>query len=180
MSPTPKTCSFLTCIFEKTGTYNTTGRHYRGHFSIWITNQLQEHLITLQDMFNEPVQIGGWVNGNLYTPTSESFGILPIPDDIRLSSGMAPFVPSTCDSSQQHWFLASKQGTRKPILPVHTKEEHQLFKSLLKHDPSFTPQTGEPNWRAAVKVWNSYADRTGNVYYKVWSTYAFSESTLGV
>ncbi|EKM73525.1 hypothetical protein AGABI1DRAFT_134593 [Agaricus bisporus var. burnettii JB137-S8] len=109
-------------------------------------------------MFINLIQIGGWVNGNLYVPTSESLGILPIPDDIRDLSGMMKYIPSL-DSGQKYSYLASRQGTRKPILPVHTPEERTLFRFFLHHEPLFTPCAGEPNWRAAVKVWNSKADR---------------------
>lgn len=150
--------------------YNTTGQHYRGHFSIWTTNQIQEYRLTLSDMFspNPPVHTWaqGWVNGNFYVPTSETLGVLPIPDDIRSLSGMAPYVP-TVDKDQHHQYLAMRQGTRKPILPVHTNVEQELFHSLQQHNPLFAPCTGEPDWQEAVKVWNSYADRLDNVYYKV-------------
>jgi hypothetical protein len=44
-------------------------------------------------MLVDPIQISGWVNGNLYTPTTEVLGILPIPDTVRISSGMAMYVP---------------------------------------------------------------------------------------
>jgi hypothetical protein len=148
------------------GTYNSTGQHYHGHFSIWITNQLQELQVSLQDMFVNPAPISGWVNGNLYVPTTEEIGILPIPEEIRTTSGMAGYVP-TMDGDQQHWFLAAKQGTRKPVLPVHTPAEKELFRELMNHDSSFSPQSGEPRWRDAVKIWNVNADRKDNISYKV-------------
>jgi hypothetical protein len=88
-------------------------------------NQIQELLITLHDMFSHPVQLDGWVNGNLYAPTSEVIGILPIPGQIREASEMAPYHPTT-HRHQKHWFLTSMQNTRKPILPVHTKTEQHL------------------------------------------------------
>ncbi|EKM73567.1 hypothetical protein AGABI1DRAFT_134505 [Agaricus bisporus var. burnettii JB137-S8] len=93
------------------GIFNTTGQHYRGHFSIWVTNQIQQLLMTLNDMFINPIQIGGWVNGNLYVPTSESLGILPIPDDIRDLSGMMKYIPSL-DSGQK--ILVSRITPRNP------------------------------------------------------------------
>jgi hypothetical protein len=33
----------------------------------------------------------GWVNRNLYLPTSEQISILPVPDDVQVASGMAEF-----------------------------------------------------------------------------------------
>ena len=127
---------------------------------------MQELQVALQDMFVCPAPISGWVNGNLYVPTTEEIGILPIPEEIHTSSGMAGYVPAL-DRDQQHWFLAKKQGTRKPILPIHTSAEKELFHELMNHNSSFSPQSGEPRWRDAVKIWNAKADRDDNISYKV-------------
>ncbi|EKM78170.1 hypothetical protein AGABI1DRAFT_12817, partial [Agaricus bisporus var. burnettii JB137-S8] len=97
--------------------------------------------------------------------TSEVIGILPIPDDIRERSAMAQYVPVS-DSRQQYTFIASMQGTRKPVLPVHTPDEEHFFHELMQSDPSFSPQSGEPHWNKAVRVWNSNAERVG-IYYKL-------------
>ncbi|EKM74532.1 hypothetical protein AGABI1DRAFT_95562 [Agaricus bisporus var. burnettii JB137-S8] len=149
-----------------TGVYNSTGQRYRGHCSIWVTNEIQELLISLQEMFIQPTLISGWVNGNLYVPTTEVIGILPIPEDIRGQSAMAPYVHSA-NSQQKHSFIASMQGTRKPVLPVHTHAEEQYFRSLMNSDPSFSPQSGEPKWNEAVQVWNANAESRDGVYYKL-------------
>jgi hypothetical protein len=86
--------------------------NYNGHYSIWLTNELQEKLIFLQDMLINPPLITNWVNGNLYQKTAEVSGVLPIPEDIRLKSGMSTFNPSI-DSKQPHHFLAAAQGNTK-------------------------------------------------------------------
>ena len=151
---------------QQTGTYNSTGHHYRGHFSIWITNRLQELLLSLDDMLINPIHISGWVNGNLYIPTKEVLGILPIPEEIRFSSAMTAYIPSL-DQNQKHNFLAKIQGTRKPILPIHTPSEKQLFRQLMNTNSAFSPKSGEPRWRDAVKIWNQHADRMDDVSYKV-------------
>jgi hypothetical protein len=125
-------------------------------------------------MFTHPTLIGGWVNGNLYVPTAEVIGILPIPDDVRELSAMAPYVHSSTNH-QKYSFIASMQGTRKPVLPVHTASEEQYFRTLMNTDPSFSPQSGEPHWGEAVKVWNSNAEVQDGVYYKVcMSTFSFN------
>jgi len=77
----------------KVGTFNTTGKKYRGHYSIWTTNTLQERLLYLHDRFINPCEIKGWINGNLYIQTEERLGILPLPEDVRRSSGMASIIP---------------------------------------------------------------------------------------
>lgn len=80
---------------------------------------------------------------------------------------MTAYVPAL-DQGQKHHFLAEMQGTRKPILPVHTSLEKQLFRQLMNSDPAFSPKSGEPRWRDAVKIWNSHADRTDDILYKVY------------
>ena len=120
----------------------------------------------MDDMLDNAIHISGWVNGNLYTPTTEVLGILPIPDDIRMNTAMLPFNASL-DRQQKHKFLAEIQGTRKPILPVHTPAEKKLFRDLMNRNPAFSPISGEPRWRDAVQVWNSIAERTDDISYKV-------------
>ena len=109
--------------------------------------------------------LAGWVNGNLYKPTSEVFGILPVPDDVRQESGMQAF-DSDFDYKQRHGFLASKQGTRKPVLPIHTNTEHKLFKMLMADDPSFNSDNG-PSWKLAVRTWNRHAEIDPDISYKL-------------
>lgn len=79
---------------------------------------------------------------------------------------MTAYVPSL-DQNQKHDFLAKIQGTRKPILPIHTSSEKQLFRQLMSSNPAFSPKSGEPRWRDAVKIWNQNADRMDDVSYKV-------------
>lgn len=110
------------------------------------------------------------MNGNLYVATKETLGILPIPADIRDLSGMAPFVDIT-DCAQKppkHHFLAEMQGTRKAILPIHTSPEKGLFRSLMEKNQHFNPADGSlPNWNQATRVWNAWADKTDDIWYKV-------------
>ena len=149
------------------GTFNSTGKKYRGHFSIWITNKLQERLLFLREILINPLEMKGWVNGNLYLPTSEQIGILPVPDDVRVASGMAEFNPLSADKKQSHFYLAHMQGTRKAILPVHTTAEQDLFRELMKTNPAFNTSGKGPMWKVAVKVWNEYADLHTGIFYKV-------------
>ena len=89
---------------------NSTGQPYRGHYEIWITNDLQQRLIYLEDILLDPVPIEGWVNGNLYLPTSETIGILPVPTELCTDSSMTKFNANV-DQRQQHAYLAKMQGT---------------------------------------------------------------------
>uniref|UniRef100_A0A8H7Y1A9 3'-5' exonuclease n=1 Tax=Psilocybe cubensis TaxID=181762 RepID=A0A8H7Y1A9_PSICU len=176
----------------QTGTYNSTGQPYRSHFSIWIINKLQELTISLDNILINPVQIDGWVNGNLYSPTTEVLGILPIPESIRTATGMLPYNSNTVipNQPQMHQYLANIQGTRKPVLPVHTATEKKLFHDLIKSHAAFSPVSGEPQWRDAVPVWNAKADITNDVsyklveqlsaYYNKWKTLSHIHETLSL
>jgi len=59
------------------------------------------------------------------------------------------------------------QGTCKPILPIHTTAEKQLFHQLITSNSAFNPTSGEPKWQEAVKIWNATSDQTAEIYYKV-------------
>lgn len=74
---------------------------------------------------------------------------------------------SSLDSKQRHHFLAEMQGTRKPILPIHTPSEKQLFRHLMQESKEFNSKSTGPNWKEAVKVWNRHADETDDIFYKV-------------
>lgn len=61
------------------------------------------------------------------------------------------------------------QGTRKPILPVHSQAEKELFLELMTSCKEFNPPTGEPLWGQAIKIWNTEADERDGISYKVCS-----------
>jgi hypothetical protein len=122
------------------------------------------HLV--QDILEAPQLISGWVNGSHYVPTKEVSGVLPIPSDLRLKSGMGIFIPGVHTKQPQH-YLAALQGTRKPVLPIHNDEERKLFRKLMSEDNNFTGASG-PNWEKAVQIWNGYADSgSDQISYKV-------------
>ncbi len=147
------------------GTKNTTGQSYRGHFSPWVVNSLQERLLYLDNILEKPMEIKGWVNGNLYIQTKERLGIVPLPADIRKLVGMADFNPLS-DRKPQHGYLAKMQGTRKAILPVHTAAEIALFHRLMEKNEAFNSRVSGPRWSDAVKVWNEEADKSDDIFYK--------------
>lgn len=146
---------------------NSTGRPYRGHFDITLINRLQEMLILTENLIPDNHRITGWVNGNLYQSSSEVIGILPIPSDIRASSEMLAFDKALQPSQVQHYFLASRQGTHKAVMPVHTAEEHQLFRELMTTHEAFRNRDGGAYSKEAVRVWNRRANMSSDIYYKV-------------
>src|SRR6266446_1171478 len=115
----------LTPHSSKVGTKNSTGQPFLGHTWIWRTHQKQELNSFLEGRLINAHQISGWINGNLYIASKEVLGILPIPDDVRISSGMQAYF--SLSELKKHSFLAKMQGTHKAVLPVHTKAEKDLF-----------------------------------------------------
>ncbi|KAJ7586237.1 hypothetical protein C8J56DRAFT_1052609 [Mycena floridula] len=148
------------------GTFNSTGKPFLGHTSIWTTHEIQEMLILLEDVLVDVPQMVGWVNGNLYKRTKEVSGVLPIPEDVRLACEIRAFDPAL-DSKQPYAYLAKVQGTAKPVLPIHCPEERAQFLELMKKHPDFNSPTSDPNWVSAVKVWNRLADTQPKLTYKV-------------
>jgi hypothetical protein len=129
------------------------------HGMIWYASPRIEHCLI------DPILLTGWVNGNLYERTNEVAGVLPIPADMRGKCGMAQFEPSL-HSKQRHRYLAALQGTRKPVLPVHSTTEKELFRDLMAKNPaaSFSTPSNIDNF---VRLWNSHAGQDKDISYKV-------------
>ncbi|KAF8075928.1 hypothetical protein FPV67DRAFT_1469766 [Lyophyllum atratum] len=120
----------------------------------------------VHDKLANPYMMAGWVNGNLYQPTTEVAGVLPIPDHLRSRSGMAQYI-HTLHSKQALSFLAASQGTRKPVLPIHNAEERNLFREFMTGDSGFNNPASGPNWDSAVQLWNNEADVREKISYKL-------------
>ncbi len=107
--------------------------------------------------------MSNWVNGDLYSPTTEVLGILPVPPNIQTASDILSYDPDV--PSKKYPYLARKQGTHFAVLTVNTDVEKKLFSDFMMNDPIWSEATG-PRWAQAVKSWNRKAD--GNlIFYKV-------------
>ena len=53
------------------GTPNQTGKRWGGHCEIWEYNHLQQISEKTRDLVPDSQMIEGWVNGNMYIPTTE-------------------------------------------------------------------------------------------------------------
>jgi hypothetical protein len=147
------------------GHFNSTGQKYLGHDSIWLSNEIQELEITLGEHYGcLPTQLA-WVNGNLYKKTEQTAGIIQIPKSVCELVKIQPFNQET-DSNQKQAYLAKMQGTRKPVLPVHTLAEKQLFTELMRTSPTFQRCSTSVSL-AAAEIWNRKAENTADIYYKV-------------
>ncbi|KAJ3836718.1 hypothetical protein F5878DRAFT_586170 [Lentinula raphanica] len=94
--------------------------------------------------------------------TTEVTGILPIPEKIRRDSGMLEY-DGNLHRAQTHWFVASLQGTQRPVLPIHNKREEDLFRDLVLTNTG----SSEPRWDNIVLAWNTTANNEKEVSYKI-------------
>ncbi|KAG6808759.1 hypothetical protein H0H92_002998 [Tricholoma furcatifolium] len=147
------------------GTFNSTGKKFDGHDSIWLSNTIQELEITLSTIYSlPPIQLS-WVNGNLYQKSDETMGLTAISKSVRIEAGMQDFVEET-DATQKQAYLARIQGTRRPILPVHTIAERKLFNRLMRESHEFRSSKSSISINA-VKLWNRYAETEDDIFYKL-------------
>jgi hypothetical protein len=110
---------------------------------------------------------GGWVNGNNYMCSIETFGIMPIPEITHQYLGMVPFDPKHVETQKiRHAYLAQAQGTLCAILPIHTHEERVLFRDLASLDTGPLAGPKQPDWYVVTQMWSSYCNGI-NVFYKV-------------
>lgn len=134
-------------------------------------------LILLRDKVPDGRLAPDLVNGNLYIKTNEIAGILPIPKSIQDKVGLQSYDPQL-HSKQLHAFLAMKQGTRKPVMPIHASAEHKLFRQLL---PKVLAEvkgdfSSEKDWETFVRAWNQHANESPQITYKV--SYKYCQNNL--
>ena len=145
-----------------------TGQRYRGHFDLWLINELHElqnhHLTRLT--IPESTTATGWVNGDLYVQTTEVYGILPVPDNVLLSAGMLAYDRAHPSLPQRHHYLAKKQNTRFAVLTLHTDEEKKLFSSMMSEDVTFASAAESSRWQLVAQAWNQKANGQ-QIFYKV-------------
>ncbi|KAF7292549.1 3'-5' exonuclease domain-containing protein [Mycena kentingensis (nom. inval.)] len=147
------------------GHFNSTGKKYLGHDSIWLLNEIQELEITLSEYYAQPPLSLAWVNGNLYEQTERSIGIIKIPTVVCEPVKIQPFS-SSLDGKQKQAYLARMQDTRKAVLPVHTTAEKRLFRKLMQEEPAFRDCKTTISLKA-TEHWNRLAETTADVYYKL-------------
>ncbi|KAF9061755.1 hypothetical protein BDP27DRAFT_1369379 [Rhodocollybia butyracea] len=104
------------------GDKNRNKRSVPGSYDIWNRNRLASLIDRAEHAFKHPLKppVVGWVNGNDYERSSESFGILSLSLSVQRKLGI------------KHYELAKRQGTRMAILPLHTSEEFAIWRVLVK------------------------------------------------
>ncbi|KAJ3083595.1 hypothetical protein HK102_000991 [Quaeritorhiza haematococci] len=136
------------------GTKNRTGKKYKGHYDIWLINEIQSLYLSLP--MEEPKSFAlpvNWINGSLYQPTATKPGIPHISKDLKEKYAIQDYIAQLrpaagCPSStaermksskscsapprfSSYSHLAKHQGTKHSVLPVHTVAEQSLFKKLM-------------------------------------------------
>ncbi|KAG6369372.1 hypothetical protein JVT61DRAFT_14979 [Boletus reticuloceps] len=150
------------------GTRNRTGQPYISHFNISLN---LAHLLDLTVKALKPSDINlcsRWVNGNDYEHANESFGIIKFKPDFFLPLGMFAY--------DEH------------CLPVHSREERDLFRLLVRSSPLFSDATNrQPNWTSLAVVWATHANGKTifyklpehlKAYYKTWNDYCNENNTI--
>jgi hypothetical protein len=157
-------------VLLQVGTLNRSGRKYIGHFDIPLKNCVASLLdfLTLQNTFNNerPINRGGWVNGNDYQDAGETFGILRFDATVCETYCMLPYDSQTAhEMATCHQWLSDRQGTLFAVVPVHTREEQDIFSLLMETSKAFTGRA-EPNWVHLASEWSSHCNGK-TVFYKV-------------
>jgi hypothetical protein len=164
----------LSDYFFQVGTFNTTGEHYQGHYSIWLSDELDELALALSGVLEDEGNLhqARRVNGRFYQqPTEIPIGVLPIPSTDLAKYGI-PRHDSDSAGDQRNTrssfgFLARLLNTQKPILPVHTRLERSLFGRLMRTHHAFIHQSDRTTWNDATVTWNAWALSNPEIYYKV-------------
>ncbi|KAG6370815.1 hypothetical protein JVT61DRAFT_11026 [Boletus reticuloceps] len=88
----------------------------------------------------------------------------------------------------RHKWIAEQQGTLVAVLPVHSREERDLFRLLMQSSPLFSDATNrQPNWTSLAAVWATHANGKTifyklpehlKAYYKTWNDYCDENNTI--
>ncbi|THH17937.1 hypothetical protein EUX98_g9038 [Antrodiella citrinella] len=154
------------------GTLNRTGKPYRGSLNVWTRNKIASLVDYTSDAFKvrsvEPTVVG-WVNGDEYEESKETFGILPFSEAMRKKFGMESFHSQyAADKKILHFFLAKLQNTRVAVVPVHTSSERSLFRLMMKEhsDVKCFGAREQPNWVMFTTAWANRCDGI-QIFYKL-------------
>jgi len=108
------------CRNLKVGYYNRTRQQYQGSFDIWTRNRLSRLLDRTTHAFVRGAShsMSGWVNGNDYERSSETFGILPVREETQQKLSMLPYHSEHATTMKIH-----HSGLAKQML-IHRKDGH--------------------------------------------------------
>ncbi|KAG1848574.1 hypothetical protein F4604DRAFT_130963 [Suillus subluteus] len=173
------------------GTMNRTNKAYIGHFHIPLKNRVSRLLdLTADAILSNNANRTGWVNGNDYEQTCETFGMIQFSPAFFKPLGMMEFNGTFAREQRlRHQFVAESQGTLMAVLPIHTREERDLFQLLVTSSPLFADPARQPNWVSLAVIWAGHADGRKifyklpehlKVYYKTWTDFCNEHNTVAL
>jgi hypothetical protein len=183
------------------GCFNRTGKHFNTHFDDWIRDEIVELAAEagVAPSFPIPDILATRI------VTNETFGIIAIPDTLVTRFGMkstptsdsqvTPLVKDTpahlltrltTGPISPYAFLAERQQTAHPVIPIHTTEEYTLFTNLMDsgnwykhstHMPMARKTSQTVNFHNLTKRWNEIVHeraaapvenfQSSNIFYKL-------------
>ncbi|KAF9231665.1 hypothetical protein BU15DRAFT_68145 [Melanogaster broomeanus] len=173
------------------GTFNRTGKAYAGHFHVPLKNRLA-HLLDVTDgaMLPNTVVRTGWVNGNNYQFADETFGMIRLLPTLFKPLGMFEFSEEYAREQKiRHKYVAERQGTLVAVLPIHTRDERDLFQLLAHSSPLFMDHARQPHWTALASIWASHANGKTifyklpehlKAYYQTWTDFCNEQNTVAL
>lgn len=96
---------------------------------------------------------------NDYADTHEKQFILPIPGDLKVDYQIEDHREVNSLACDLKW-MAQRQQTRYPVLPIHTPEEKSLFRQLVRSS------NRQCDWKRLAREWNDKADGE-TIFYKL-------------
>ncbi|KAJ7930158.1 hypothetical protein B0H13DRAFT_1858986 [Mycena leptocephala] len=139
------------------------------HHSLALINRTSFLLNYLSGIVNGASSYSEWLNGDLYEQTTETFGICPIPESLRLRLHMEPYNDQTAASfkmkGNDDW-LRRRQGVALPILPPFTSEARQYFFQKIRTFATAASNDGKHSvdYAAFAQEWNRTADGKTRYY----------------
>ncbi|KAJ7189729.1 hypothetical protein GGX14DRAFT_580474 [Mycena pura] len=139
------------------------------HDSLALVNRTSFLLNYLSGIVTGAGSYSEWLNGDLYEQTTETFGICPVPESLRLRLQMEPYNDQTRVRFEMHGnndWLRRRQGVALPILPPSTPEARQyFFKKIRAFATNAVDESKHSvDYAAFAQEWNRTADGKARHY----------------
>jgi hypothetical protein len=216
LKASPELADALTADYRHRHNTKAESRHrqntvYKGHFDPWLLHAIQEIRGDIQWTEPPPSNNGSMTTTDplSFTTSSEQFGITRIPPEVRsdMHFGGSPTYEEHSIQMSSYFvellsmsrlsgrtknvydYLASMQGTQYAVVPLHTKEEYELFHSSVKSGGEWSAAVTKPNFSAMAKWWSGKAKGMENSvfyklpehlehYYGIWDQYRKTRQTM--
>ncbi|KAF9020333.1 hypothetical protein BDZ89DRAFT_1116416 [Hymenopellis radicata] len=183
-SPILGECILISWTFRRNqsvGYHNRTGKKFRGHFDLWLSDEIVEicTLLDVKPSFPLPRLLATRI------ATSETFGIIPMDTKIAGELGITTLPQIQVDGvphhrdlpvhiltrlstrpMSQYRYLQLRQRTLYPVLPVATPAEYRKFKQIINNTMFRRGRASHPpheaykniNFTKLATFWNGEVD----------------------